>query len=138
MSEIKAMRLAQAAAFYNVSMDHLVEELKKNGATVVNNPATRVAADLVQVLDKAFNKDKAIKAQADSTKMVEKPKKETLELKDEIPVTAAKKLEDEKEVTIKSNIVSKEKETVKAPAKTEAVEPVVDKHETEAPKLDGP
>ena len=138
MSEIKAMRLAQAAAFYNVSMDHLVEELKKNGATVVNNPATKIAADLVQVLDKAFNKDKAIKAQADSTKMVEKPKKETLELKDEIPVTAAKKLEDEKEVTIKSNIVSKEKEVVKAPAKTEPVEPAVDKHETEAPKLDGP
>ena len=72
MSEIKAMRLAQAAAFYNVSMDHLVEELKKNGETVVNNPSTKIAAELVMVLDKAFNKDKAIKAQADRTKMVEK------------------------------------------------------------------
>jgi len=39
MSEIKAMRLAQAAAFYNVSMDHLVEELKKKrDLLVVNNP----------------------------------------------------------------------------------------------------
>src|SRR5882757_5815209 len=114
MSEIKAMRLAQAAAFYNVSMDHLVEELKKNGTTVVNNPSTKIAADLVTVLDKAFNKDKAIKAQADSTKMVEKPSKVTLELKEEIPFSH-KKQHDEKEVSIKSNIVSKEKEVEKAP-----------------------
>ena len=133
MSEIKAMRLAQAAAFYNVSMDHLVEELKKNGTTVVNNPSTKIAAELVQVLDKAFNKDKAIKAQADNTKMVEKPKKETLELTQEIPVTAAKKAEDEKELQIKSNLATKE---VEKPAKAE--EPVVERHETEAPKLDGP
>ena len=133
MSEIKAMRLAQAAAFYNVSMDHLVEELKKNGTTVVNNPSTKIAAELVQVLDKAFNKDKAIKAQADNTKMVEKPKKETLELTQEIPVPAAKKAEDEKELQIKSNLATKEPEK---PAKAE--EPVVERHETEAPKLDGP
>ena len=121
MSEIKAMRLAQAAAFYNVSMDHLVEELKKNGTTVVNNPSTKIAAELVQVLDKAFNKDKAIKAQADNTKMVEKPKKETLELTQEIPVAAAKKAEDEKELQIKSNLATKEPEK---PAKAE--EPVVE------------
>ena len=56
------------------------------------------------MLDKAFNKDRAIKAQADNTKMVEKPKKETLELTQEIPVTAAKKSEDEKELQIKSNL----------------------------------
>ena len=99
MSEIKAMRLAQAATFYNVSMDHLVEELKKNGATVVNNPSTKIAIDLVQLLDKAFNKDKAIKTQADNTKMVEKPKKEALELKEEIPVSS-KIQEEEKEVSI--------------------------------------
>jgi translation initiation factor IF-2 len=135
MSEIKAMRLAQAAAFYNVSMDHLVEELKKSGSTVVNNPSTKITAELVQVLDKAFNKDKAIKAQADSTKMVEKPKKETLELSQEIPVSAAKKMEDEKELQIKSNLAVKETEK---PVKIE--EPVAqpEKIETEVHKLDGP
>jgi translation initiation factor IF-2 len=137
MSEIKAMRLAQAATFYNVSMDHLVEELKKNGTTVVNNPSTKIAADLVQLLDKAFNKDKAIKAQADNTKMVEKPKKETLELADGIP-PSSKKQEEEKEVSIKSNIVSKEKEVEKAPLKVTAPEPQVEKMETEAHKLEGP
>lgn len=138
MSDIKAMRLAQAAAFYNVSMEHIVEELRKNGATVINNPSTKITPELVQLLDKAFNKDKAIKAQADSTKMVEKPKKETLELKDEIPV-AAKKAQEEKELQIKSNIVSKEKE--KEPEKVlkqEEPVPVAEKIEKEAPKLDGP
>ena len=134
MSEIKAMRLAQAATTYNVSMDHLVEELKKNGETVVNNPSTKISAELVQMLDKAFNKDRAIKAQADNTKMVEKPKKETLELTQEIPVHT-KKGEDEKELQIKSNLAVKG--TEKAP---KVEEPVVqsEKIETETHKLDGP
>ena len=134
MSEIKAMRLAQAATTYNVSMDHLVEELKKNGETVVNNPSTKISAELVQMLDKAFNKDRAIKAQADNTKMIEKPKKETLELTQEIPVHT-KKGEDEKELQIKSNLAVKG--TEKAP---KVEEPVVqpEKIETETHKLDGP
>src|SRR5665213_732833 len=135
MSEIKAMRLAQAATAYNVSIDHLVEELKKNGETVVNSPSTKIPAELVQILDKAFNKDKAIKAQADNTKMIEKPKKETLELSQEIPITAAKKSEDEKEYQIKSNLTVKETEK---PAKAEEPAPPSDKIETESHKIDGP
>ena len=134
MSEIKAMRLAQAATTYNVSMDHLVEELKKNGETVVNNPSTKISAELVQLLDKAFNKDKAIKAQADNTKMIEKPKKETLELSQEIPVSA-KKAEDEKELQIKSNLAVKDTEKA---AKAEEPAPQPEKMETEVHKLDGP
>jgi translation initiation factor IF-2 len=135
MSEIKAMRLAQAATTYNVSMDHLVEELKKNGETVVNNPSTKIAAELVQILDRAFNKDKVIKAQADNTKMIEKPKKETLELTQEIPVSA-KKADDEKELQIKSNLAVKATEkTVKV---EEPVVPQPEKIETEVHKLDGP
>ncbi|MBS1686857.1 MAG: translation initiation factor IF-2 [Bacteroidetes bacterium] len=137
MSEIKAIRLGAAATTYNVGKDHIVEELQKSGFTVENNPSAKLTVEMVMALEKAFNKDKAIKAQADNTKMVEKPKKETLELKEEIPITAARKQEDEKIVQIKSNIVSKEKEATPAPtAKVE--EPAVDKFEAEAPKLDGP
>ena len=134
------MRLAQAAAFYNVSIEHLVEELKKSGQTVVNNPSTKLAVEQVQILDKAFNKERAIKAQADSTKMIEKPKKESLELSQEIPITAAKKQSDEKEVIIKTNIVKEAEMPV-----VKKVEPVViappvdtDKFEAVAPQLDGP
>ncbi len=136
MSEIKAIRLGAAATTYNVGKDHIVEELRKSGFTVENNPSAKLTVEMVMALEKAFNKDKAIKAQADNTKMVEKPKKETLELKEEIPITAARKQEDEKIVQIKSNLVSKEKEATPAPAKAE--EPAVDKFEAEAPKLDGP
>jgi len=90
------------------------------------------------VLDKAFNKDKAHQGTGCiAPEMVEKPKKETLELKEEIPWSPTRKQDDEKEVSIKSNIVSKEKDVEKAP-KAEAAQPQVDKHETEAPKLDGP
>ena len=139
MSEIKAMRLAAAATTYNVSMDHIVEELKKNGETVVNNPSTKISVELVQLLDKAFNKDRAIKAQADNTKMIEKPKKETLELSQEIPVTAAKKAEDEKEIQIKSNLATKDvAPPVEKVAKVEEPAPQPEKIETETHKLDGP
>jgi len=31
MSELKAIRLAKAATTYNVGMEHIVAELKKNG-----------------------------------------------------------------------------------------------------------
>jgi translation initiation factor IF-2 len=133
MSEIKAIRLGAAVTAYNVGKDHIVEELRKSGFTVENNPSTKLSVEMVQVLDKAFNKDKAIKAQADSTKMAEKPKKETLELKDEIPATS-KRGEDEKELQIKSNIV---KEAEK-PARQEEPVPQPEKIETESVKLDGP
>ena len=133
MSEIKAIRLGAAVTAYNVGKDHIVEELLKSGFTVENNPSTKLTVEMVEVLEKAFNKDKAIKAQADNTKMVEKPKKETLELKkDELPA-AHKKPEEDKEVIIKSNIVSKESDI--KPTKTPEPEPV--KIERETPKLEG-
>src|SRR6218665_4058656 len=101
MSELKAMRLAKAATEYNVSIDHIVTELKKNGITVENNPTAKLLPEAVAVLEQAFGKDKAIKAAAEGTKaVVEKPKKELLELKAEIPV-APKREEEEKEVLIK-------------------------------------
>lgn len=73
-TEFKPMRLANAATYYNVSMDHLVEELKKNGHKIINNPSAKIAAELIYILDNAYNKDKAIRMQADRTKFIEKTK----------------------------------------------------------------
>lgn len=102
MSEIKAMRLAQAATTYNVGTDHIVAELQKKGITVENKPTVKLLPEMVAILEQAFGSDKAIKAQAEGTKAVtEKPKKEVLELKTEIPV-APKREEEEKEVLIKT------------------------------------
>ncbi|MFN8308672.1 MAG: translation initiation factor IF-2 [Chitinophagales bacterium] len=156
MSELKAIRLPKAATTYNVGMDHIVEELKKSGFTIENNPNTKLTVEMVAVLEKAFNKDKAIRDAVESTKVVEKPKKETVELKEEIP--AAPKKTEEKEVLIKSNLVkeapakekepAREKETVKETAKEKAAEPKVEApaeentesptHETEFQRLEGP
>ena len=135
MSELKPIRLSKAATDYNVGTEHLLEHLRKKGFTIENNPNTKLSVEMVAELEKEYKADKAIKAQADSTKMVEKPKKETLELKEEIPI-ATKKPGDEKEVIIKSNIV---KETEK-PVKKEEPLPAIpsDKIESEVPKLDGP
>ena len=71
MSELKAIRLAKAATTYNVGMEHIVAELKKNGLTVENNPTAKLSPDMVLILEKAFNADKAIKAEADGSKVLE-------------------------------------------------------------------
>lgn len=112
MSELKAIRLAKIS--YNVGMEHIVAELKKNGLTVENNPTAKLSPDMVLILEKAFNADKAIKAEADGSKVLEKIKKETLELKEEIPVAPKRKVE-EKEVLIKSNKVIAPVEEVVTP-----------------------
>ncbi len=144
MSELKAIRLAKAATTYNVGMEHIVAELKKNGLTVENNPTAKLSPDMVLILEKAFNADKAIKAEADGSKVLEKIKKETLELKEEIPVAPKREVE-EKEVLIKSNKVIAPVEEVVAP--TPPVQTTVTtpppatedgKVETEFQKLDGP
>ncbi len=128
MSEIKAIRLAAGAKTYNVGMDHILDELKKGGFVVENNPNAKLTPEMVGVLDRAFGKDKAIKAEADGT-IIDKTKKESIELKiDEI--TPPKKQEEEKEILIKTNLEH-------AP---EQVAPVVDpdKIEVAKTKLEGP
>ena len=137
MSEVKAIRLPKAATTYNVGMDHIVEELKKNGFVVENNPNTKITPEMIAALEKAFNKDKAIKAEAIGTK-IEKPKKELIELKEEILPT--KKVEEEKEVLIKSNIIHSPtpEPKVEKPVVEEKVTPKVEEKKVEAPKEEKP
>ena len=95
MAEAKAIRLAKAGAVYNVSTEHILDALKTAKFTVESNPNFKLTPEMVAVLDKEFGSDKAIKIQADSTKMVEKVKKETVAMED-IPVAQPKKKEEEK------------------------------------------
>lgn len=152
MSDLKAIRLPKAATTYNVSMDHIVQELKKNGFEVESNPNTKITTEMLIVLEKAFNKDKAIKAEA-VNKHIEKPKKEVIELKDDVITKAPKKETEEKEVLIKTNILTPDEteETIKkTEVKQPEKEPVViapvetaptvdeDKVTTAKVKIDGP
>ncbi len=106
MAEVSSIRLAKAATTYNVSTDHIVEKLKESGIVVDNKPTSKLTPEMVAVLDKAFGSDKAIKQQADNTKL-DKSKPETVEMKVDV-VTPPKKIVEEKEVLVKNNIVSKD------------------------------
>jgi translation initiation factor IF-2 len=86
---------------------------------------------MVAVLEKAFNKDKAIKAAADDTKVFEKSKKETLELPHDVLPVVGKKEEEEAVILIKSNKVVVPEEVVS----DEKIDPSFQK--LEGPKVVG-
>lgn len=101
------VRLSKAAGIYNVSSASIMEALKKAGFSDVN-PNTKLVPEMVEVLDKTFGADKAIKQQAESSKKVEKPVMETVHMPEEKPLP--KKEKEEKDVLVKTNIAHKEKE----------------------------
>lgn len=105
MSEIKAIRLAAAATQYNVGMDHIIEKLKESNFSVENKPTTKLTVEMVEVLEKAFNKDRAIKQEAESIH-ADKPKKEVVEVETVKAKAKAKEKEDEPELLITTNKVS--------------------------------
>ncbi|MFN8287328.1 MAG: translation initiation factor IF-2 [Chitinophagales bacterium] len=133
MAEVKALRLAKAASTYNVSTDHILEMLKKAKFTVESNPNFKLNAEMIAVLDKEFGADKAIKQQADNTKMVEKAKKETVEMVEDTIAAPKKKEEEEKEILIKKNIATKEEK----PAVVEDEVISADKVTLDGPKVLG-
>ncbi len=128
MSELKAIRLPKAATTYNVGTEHIVSELKKNGFTVENNPNTKLTPEMVAVLEKAFNKDKAIKAAADDSKVLEKTRKESLELPADVIPASSKKEDEDAVVLIKSNkVIATEEAQVEQLLTTEKVDPAYQK-----------
>jgi len=106
MAEVQTMRLAKAAATFNVSVEHILEKLKQSGFELENKPTSKLTGDMVTVLDKAFGTDKAIKEQADSTK-IDKTKKESVEMV-ENTIAPPKQKEEEREIQVKSNLVQKD------------------------------
>lgn len=114
MAEVQTMRLAKAAATYNVSVEHILEKLKQSGFELENKPTSKLTGEMVVTLDKAFGTDKAIKQQADSTN-IDKTKKESVEMNPADTIVAPRKKEEEKEISVKSNLVkesAKEEEDV--------------------------
>jgi len=122
------MRLAKAATTYNVSTDHLLEKLKQSGFVLENKPTSKLTSDMISVLEKAFGVDKAIKEQADNTKIDKTEKKATVEMPENNIATHQKK-EEEKEVMVKTNLAPKEEEAVQTIS--------ADKVQLEGPKVVG-
>ncbi len=102
--EVKALRLAKAASVYNVSLEHIVDTLKKAKQEVDNKPTTKLTPEQIAILDKEFGSDKAIKQAADTAKKKEEQTTTTAVV--DTPSIASKKVDEEKEVLVKSNIVS--------------------------------
>ncbi len=136
MAEVKAIRLAKAGAVYNVATEHILDALKTAKFTVESNPNFKLTPEMIAVLDKEFGSDKAIKIQVDSTKAVEKVKKETVAMED-APVAPPKKKEEEKDIIVKSNIVKEEKEPVKETPKEEEKPITPERVTLEGPKILG-
>ncbi len=127
------MRLAKAATTYNVSTEHVLEKLKQSGFTVENKPTFKLTPEMVSVLEKAFGTDKAIKEQADNTK-IDKTKNESVQMTEDV-IAAPRKKEEEKDVLIKTNLAPKEKEKEKVVEKEEMI--AADKVQLEGPKIVG-
>ncbi|MDW8418963.1 MAG: translation initiation factor IF-2 [Chitinophagales bacterium] len=109
MAETKTMRLGKAAGTYNVSSEKIVEVLRKAGFVIENNPNSKITAEMIPILDREFGTDKAIKQQAESTK-IEKPKSESIVMTVDTMSSAAKKKNEDQELLIKNNIIHKEPE----------------------------
>ncbi|MDW8273660.1 MAG: hypothetical protein RMJ53_05470, partial [Chitinophagales bacterium] len=102
MSEAKTMRLAKAASVYNVSTAHIIEKLKEHGFDVEDKPTYKLTPEMEAVLEKEFNKDRAIKLEAESV-LPEKTRKEPVHAPENIATTRHRLPDEEKEVIIRSN-----------------------------------
>jgi translation initiation factor IF-2 len=60
----KTIRLNKAAKEFNLSMDHIVEFLTKNGFKIESNPNTKLPGDAYTMLLKEFQSDKTAKEEA--------------------------------------------------------------------------
>ena len=114
MAEVQTMRLAKAAATYNVSVEHVLEKLKESGFELENKPTSKLTGEMVVTLDKAFRNRQGHQAkQADSTN-IDKTKKDTVEMNPPDTIAAPRKKEEEKEITVKSNLLKEEDEVITA------------------------
>lgn len=104
MSELKPIRLAAAATRYNVSTTHILEKLTDSGFSVDDKPTFKLSVEMMEVLEKAFDKDRVHKKEADSVS-AEKPKKEVVAIPETPVVEKQKESEEEKEILIRRNTV---------------------------------
>ncbi|MFM9052603.1 MAG: translation initiation factor IF-2, partial [Bacteroidota bacterium] len=141
----KSIRLSKAIKEFNLSLDHIVDFLSKNGFKIESNPNTKLPGDAYNMLLKEFQGDKILKEEAQQltqTKLkregqvvvdAESSKKSTARKEDETP-----------DILIKNVSVGEAMGTDKKKKKAEAEAPVKQaKKEDEvikakAEKVDGP
>lgn len=65
MSEVKGARLSKLAKELNVGISTIVEFLHKKGHDVDKDPNTKIAPELVAILEKEYSKDITVKKQSE-------------------------------------------------------------------------
>ena len=107
MSEVKSLRIQQAAGVYNNQAQHIVDFLTGKGFEGLKI-TSKLTPEMISMLDKEYGDDKALKKQADKTS-IDKTLKETVEMKQD-NIATHKKEKEEKDVLITNNNAPKEKE----------------------------
>lgn len=124
MSEVKGARLSKLAKELNVGISTIVEFLHKKGHDVDKDPNTKIAPELVAILEKEYSKDITVKKQSEQIDLkIMREKKESLTLSDVKKDEEESEFDlgeepDEPEVIIKSG--STEKPVAEAPKKEKA------------------
>lgn len=149
----RSKRLAQIAKELNIGHDNIVSHLAKAGYEVENRPTTKLSEEMVDLLQRDFQKDKNLRAKADEITIGVPKQRDDIEMK-EGPTIGFKKPreEEEGELLVKGpssplqdeppveEEVSEE-DTTPTEAAPEAPEPSPAKEEekpAETPKLSGP
>ena len=66
MSEVKSLRIQQAAGVYNNQAQHIVDFLTGKGFEGLKI-TSKLTPEMISMLDKEYGDDKALKKQADKT-----------------------------------------------------------------------
>ena len=75
----KGMRLSKVAREFNQGLHTVVEFLETKGHTVETNPNTKIPADLYELLQAEFGKDKEIKEKSQEV-VLQRQERETISL----------------------------------------------------------
>lgn len=140
MSEpLKTMRLSKAAVEFNVSINTIIDFLKRKGHTVDPNPNTKLTEEQFALLAKEYQSEKMVKEEA--KKIVIENVHHSVSLKDKEQERTVDKEKEEKEVLIKNTSIgfssdhkTKEPEPKPAPKTEPAVPAQQEKQAVETPE----
>lgn len=132
MAEVKSFRLVKVANELGVGTHTMIDLLKGQGFEVENKPTAKLTEEMYHILLKEFQKDAAVKKQAD-TKVIGSGDHKDIVLT--ATISPPKKEVETDEVLIKSSGVQP---TIEHREKKDKVKEEIELAKTEIPELEGP
>ncbi len=131
MTETATYRLSKVAKDLNIGLDHIVEELVKNGISVEKNPNTKINQAAYDVLLKEFQQDKAVKEVAEIQASQKVKRDVVIDIKTKEETETIKEEADEEDIRVKLDKLKKESSEKGKTAKSKKEEAVAEKAEAE-------